>query len=167
MDDANLTQIKSLIQPNDRIIMAKKDILPLKLPVEQDRGGNYKPMGLWYAIGTEWIDWVESEMPDWIGDKFYKLETTSKVLKVDTPQKFQALIKEYGTYTPLLRYDPNPKRDNRIDWLKIANAGYAGIEIAPYRNEYRLEYMWYYGWDVASGCIWDKSGIKSIERVQV
>ena len=33
---------------------------------------------------------------------------------------------------------------------------YDGIEICPYLQQFRMSNsMWYYTWDVASGCIWD------------
>ena len=37
---------------------------------------------------------------------------------------------------------------------------YDGIEINPYQFEARYQYTWYYGWDIASGCIWNLSGVK-------
>lgn len=42
---------------------------------------------------------------------------------------------------------------------------YAGIEISPYQYECRFELTWYYGWDVASGCVWDKEAIRAVEPV--
>ena len=140
--------------------MAKKDILPLRFPVEQKEVNNRrgKPAGLWYAIGTAWIDWVESEMPEWMGDKFYKLETTSKVLQIYDANKFETFSKTYA-------YDHATFSDN-IDWIKVSTE-YSGIEIAPYRPEYRMNYMWYYGWDIASGCVWKKDAISKIEKIIV
>lgn len=165
MTSATLTKVKSLIHPTDRIIMAKKDILPTKFPVSQHLGGFGpigKPKGLWYAIGTEWIDWVEIEMPHWMGNKFYKIEITNKVLKIDDARKFLEFVKEFSAP---LGYLIGPK-DAMIDWLKVSEQ-YAGIEISPYQYKFSFEYMWYRGWDVASGCVWDKSGIRAIERMPI
>lgn len=158
---------KALIHPQDRIIMAKKAILPAKFPVEQ-RTSSMKPIGLWYAIGTEWIDWVTTEMPGWMGDKFYRIEITPRVLKLDTARKVHAFTKRYEL--PKV-HDPERPRSLRyrysdIDWVRVAK-DYAGIEIAPYQHTLRHTYLWYYGWDVASGCIWDKSGVKSIRRIRL
>lgn len=162
MNSASLQKIKKIIQPHDKIIMAKKNILRLDFPVEQnpETAGYGKPSGLWYAVGTEWIDWVETEMPKWLGDKFYKIETTEQVLKIDAQYKFNEFVRKYGVASKF-SYDP---KHMDIDWAKVAK-DYAGIEIAPYRHSMRHEYIWYYGWDVASGCIWNKSGIKSLERI--
>ncbi len=54
-----------------------------------------------------------------------------------------------------------------IDWIKVAKQ-YAGLIIAPYQWGYRLEpgTHWYYGWDCASGCIWDASVIERIEAIE-
>jgi len=37
----------------------------------------------------------------------------------------------------------------------VVSKEYDGIEIAPYQWDARLSLIWYYGWDVASGCIWN------------
>lgn len=158
----NVKLAHALIKPDDRIIMAQKEILPLRFPVKQEAFYNpYKPKGLWYAVGTEWIDWVESKMPNWAGDKFYKIEITDKVLKIDTEEKLIAFNRRYvegNEEVPERR-----RREGAPNWPLLA-MHYSGIEISPYQYEFRFNYMWYYGWDVASGCIWNKSGIKNIER---
>jgi len=51
-----------------------------------------------------------------------------------------------------------------IDWGRVAE-DYSGIEIAPYLYEARMKHMWYYGWDVASGCIWGKGVVKNITKI--
>lgn len=40
---------------------------------------------------------------------------------------------------------------------------YQGIFISPYCWASRFEFMWYYGWDCASACVWDLSAVKEIE----
>lgn len=42
-----------------------------------------------------------------------------------------------------------------IDWPRLARE-YDGIEIPSYLWQFRLHpgFLWFYGWDVASGCIW-------------
>ena len=57
-------------------------------------------------------------------------------------------------------------REGAPNWPLLATQC-AGIEIAPYQHAFRSTHMWYYGWDVASGCVWDKSGIKKIEKIEV
>lgn len=146
-----------MINKDDRIIMAKKDILPLKFPVNQ-RSRGPKPKGLWYAIGTEWIDWVRSEMPEWEGDYLYKIDLNSNNI---------LFLKTYDDLSSFTRkYSDEPSLDTmNINWEKVSNE-YSGIEINPYQYKARYDILWYYGWDVASGCIWDKSGIQSINKVK-
>ena len=65
-----------------------------------------------------------------------------------------------------------------IDWDIVAKE-YSGIEICPFQHRSNLEddfyvntqwvqrsiYDWYRSWDVASGCVWKKDGIKSITEI--
>lgn len=50
-----------------------------------------------------------------------------------------------------------------LDWAAIGKL-YDGIIIAPYLWERRLNggAMWYYGWDCASGCIWNPRAISEV-----
>lgn len=50
--------------------------------------------------------------------------------------------------------------DIEIDWWTLYK-NYHGIQIAPYQNALRYKWLWYYGWDVASACIWDLGVINS------
>ena len=42
-----------------------------------------------------------------------------------------------------------------INWVEVSEM-YDGVEISPYQWKRRLaiNFMWYYGWDCASGVIW-------------
>jgi hypothetical protein len=72
-------------------------------------------------------------------------------------KKLQIHQKPYGYYT--------------IDWFKVVR-NFPGIIIAPYlwerrnSNGFNWDSCWYYGWDCASGCIWDLRCIESFEMVQ-
>jgi len=57
----------------------------------------------------------------------------------------------------------------RIDWEAVAKR-YTGIEIEPYNwerrnsgpnNNYSMSMLWYYGWDCASGCVWELDALVS------
>ena len=61
----------------------------------------------------------------------------------------------------------NKWRDRCINWRAVAG-DYAGLIITPYQWSRRLEpYSWYYGWDCASGCIWDPSAITDIKLIEI
>ena len=149
-----------MVDFNDRIIMAKKDILPLKFPIKQ-RNRCPKPKGLWYAIGNEWIDWVRSEMPHWEGDYIYKLDLNStKILFLETYDDIEKFTRKYKIdidYSGVDVFD--------INWKEVSE-NYSGIEISPYQSSVRHKMLWYNGWDVASGCIWKKDGIESIVKIK-
>lgn len=52
-----------------------------------------------------------------------------------------------------------------IDWPKVAKR-YGGIEITPYIYKARMTHLWYYGWDVASGCVWLASAVQNIKLLK-
>jgi hypothetical protein len=81
------------------------------------------------------------------------LSPTANILHVKSKKALENFARNFFLDSP---YYPS------IDWNKVAEE-YQGIIIAPYRWEHRLDMMWYYGWDCASGCIWDS---KAIERVE-
>ena len=112
-----------------------------------------KPNGFWYGFGNEWIDWVRSEMPDWEGKYIYEVDIgNTNVLKIDTHFDLMKFHRKYAERK-------NVAHDDMIDWIQVAKE-YDGIEINPYQYEARNQYMWYYGWDVASGCIWNLNNVK-------
>jgi hypothetical protein len=112
---------------------------------------------MWWATGNSWIEWCTDEMPHWIGK--YISEVTidiSKILIIDNIEKFELFEKKY-THTNVHSglsglFYPN------IDWPAVTKK-YSGIEISPYRWEKRLNSFWYYGYDIASGCIWNKDAL--------
>ncbi|RYE19920.1 MAG: hypothetical protein EOP45_11870 [Sphingobacteriaceae bacterium] len=53
--------------------------------------------------------------------------------------------------------------DIEIDWTSLAT-DYDGILISPYQYCMRLRYLWFGGWDCASGCIWNLSCIDSLKN---
>jgi len=140
-----------------RIVMTKT---PLDLDINRKYSQeiDMKPRGFWYGFGTEWIDWCKSEMPHWVGKYFYSVDIgSSNILKIKSALELITFTKQYeiSKYPDLPFFD----RHTFIDWPSVANK-YDGIEIAPYQYSVRYDYMWYYGWDVASGCIWNLKNVK-------
>ena len=123
-------------------------------PLKQPNKPMAKPFGLWYAIGTGWIDWVKDNMPEWEREYAFVLDIDeSRLLKIDNYQDLQAFNEEYGI------------EGNYIDWDKVSQK-YGGIEIAPYIYQARYDMLWYYGWDVASGCVWASNMVKNSKLIQ-
>lgn len=115
-----------------------------------------KPKGLWYACGNEWLSWLTYEMPEWIGNYVYSIDVNEgSILNIRSYDQLIEFDKNYGVKT---------EWSSHIDWEKVANR-YDGIEICPYIYEARYSLDWYYGWDVASGCIWNPSAVQSIKLI--
>ena len=130
-----------------------------------------KPEGLWYECqdgsAMTWRDFCTTSM-----SSGYKYDSTYNVILNDyeilfIPDEyhFEKFYKMYSVNHPA---DPSGARgfDKMIDWPKVASH-YAGIEICPYlinkRND--EDSFWYYGWDVASGCVWNDTGIKELVKL--
>ena len=118
-----------------------------------------KPKGLWYGCGDSWIEWVRGEMPHWLekANYLYEVKLGEEIIQISNDDEFGNFHAEFG-FTPQDAYDP---RSRAINWKEIQEQDYNGVEICPYLWERRQE-DWYYGWDVASGCIWNSAGISDI-----
>ena len=84
-----------------------------------------------------------------------------KFASVPKPGKPSGFRGAYGIPHPA--FPRNPK-ENLINWPKVAEH-YSGIEICPYIGK-RREVTWYYGWDVASGCVWSQQGIQELRKIK-
>jgi hypothetical protein len=123
-----------------------------------------KPNGLWVSVDGEqsWPSWCEDEnFGDCASQFCYSVELAAdhNVLIIDTVAK----MLDFDTRYPI----GGDERwlDGWIYWPKVAE-DYDGVIIAPYQWSQRMELMWYYGWDCASGCIWNASAIESIHEVK-
>jgi hypothetical protein len=161
------SDVYSMIGPNDRVIMSKFEEINFNNIDDSAQEIRFKPRGLWYGIGTEWIDWVRGEMPEWESEHVFIIKVNEPRIKIiRTLDEIDAFTKEYGSNEGSSRYrmTGGSYKDYSIDWRRVA-ADYDGIEIAPYNYRARNEYIWYYGWDVASGCIWNKGALQDIKRI--
>ena len=134
-----------------RIHMSKK---PFELePRTFTQTVTVKPSGFWYGFGSEWIDWTRNEMPEWTGKYIYDIDTgNTNVLQIKTNVEMLQFNSEYKADVYM------KDAGEAIDWKKVASK-YGGIEINPYQyDDARL--LWYYGWDIACGCVWNLSRVK-------
>jgi hypothetical protein len=121
-----------------------------------------KPHGFWYQVDHEWEEWCSCNMPAWVKPNRCSIEVDhSRMIVIDSFEKLKAFSLKYKYKTITTRQLTSEFRT--IDWSRVA-ADYAGIEISPYQHEARYAYMWYYSWDVASGCVWDSSAIRIIKN---
>jgi hypothetical protein len=118
-----------------------------------------KPKGLWVSIDGE-DDW-----PAWCKAERFAIERLKyrHVVTLHNPDSMLWLV-SHGDLDDFQREFGIRARwgEHAIQWPKVA-AKYPGIMIAPYQWSARMEMNWYYGWDCASGCIWNANAIASFE----
>ncbi len=120
-----------------------------------------KPVGFWYGFGNDWIDWTGTIGLGYKGEYVYEVDINgSNILQIKGYSEIIEFTKEYGSSKQIA-----PGVIFFIDWTRI-ELKYDGIEINPYIWHARLNHktLWYYSWDIASGCIWnlDKVEIKLV-----
>lgn len=132
-------------------------------------GGSGKPGGLWVSVEGEhdWKEWCESE--NWGCLDFATevvLHPAANVLRLRGSAMLDAFHAEYSFVDYV--YPRGLGERTAIDWAKVA-AKHQGIIIAPYVWSRRLDGAvsdWYYGWDCASGCIWDANAVAELRPVE-
>lgn len=146
---------------DERIVMSHESVINFRpTPIDKQQIGP-KPNGFWYGFGSSWLDWVRSEMPNWETDFVHLVKVNeSKILKISTFEELLAFTEKFGVESDYVFGGSHPK--GKINWPEVAKI-YSGIEINPYIYKARMKFMWYYPWDVASGCVWGEDGIVSIE----
>ena len=143
-----------------------REIFDLDRNRKYEQAVTFKPRGLWYGFGGAWIEWCRSEMPQWIKPHTYEVEPNGANLLV---LRTEADLLQFNSDYKTNYYEENGERIDGlkiirgVDWPRLA-VEYDGIEIPVYLWQFRLhtEFLWFYGWDIASGCIWmvDKVDLK-------
>lgn len=119
-----------------------------------------KPNGFWLSDETDsecgWKSWCQGEHFNIEGLKHQKLFSLDlgDCLTLQTYKDISAFGVKYKT-----KPYPNIVADMWLDWASVAKF-HKGLLITPYCWSARLKFMWYYGWDCASACIWDLTCLK-------
>ena len=151
-----------LVTDDQKVTISKEPIAEVQ-NTEALQKAAPKPRGLWYACGSEWIEWLEGEMPHWLeeGQNLYDVRprySTVGVAEGYRGKRYVGGVLRITTDKEMEMFDLGfHVTDMQIDWPRVASI-WDGIEICPYQYSFRDIYGWYYGWDVASGCIWRPSG---------
>jgi hypothetical protein len=129
-----------------------------------------KPSGFWVSVESDdedsygWSNWCldnDFDVAKLANVHEVTLAAGANILRINTAEELRTFTRAWDlpTYRP-------PKLGERINWQGVAEL-YQGILITPYLWSERLsnEAFWYYGWDCASGCIWDLAAIESIRLV--
>jgi hypothetical protein len=130
-----------------------------------------KPRGFWVSVKGEddWPSWCRAEefgVERLTFEHEVTLTPGANVLVIDSLDALVAFEAEWGvreekSYTSPSGAFAHSWVDVSINWPAFA-ARFSGIIIAPYQWSARMKHDWYYGWDVASGCIWDLSAIENV-----
>lgn len=126
-----------------------------------------KPCGLWVSVEGEqdWKEWCEAEQFGCLDCATQViLKPEARILWLRGTVGLDKFHEEYsfeqyrsGTYTRMA-----------IRWPSVAEK-FQGIIIAPYVWSRRLNgpvSNWYYGWDCASGCIWDAEAVAELRPIE-
>lgn len=128
---------------------------------------HFKPVGLWYGIDGEWLDWCSTEMPDWVRGHLFELELDmERMLVISNHKDLEMFVEAYGIKVG--------EHHITIDWNRLAKER-AGIEIQNYhdmkwsgimeRGKNVVMHSFFLAWDVSSGCVWDLSAVKEHKKV--
>lgn len=137
---------------------------------QNDLHWHAKPNGLWVSDESQegWRQWSLDN--DFCLERLkfsYEvlLKDDANILYLKSPNEIFDLAKKY----------PFKERGfglesycGEINWYEVKKE-YQGIIITPYQWACRMpiESGWYYGWDCASGCIWDLSCIKEFNQISL
>jgi hypothetical protein len=149
-------------QPLERVQPARNEP-----GVDPDRLYFAKPNGLWVSVDGEG-DWpahcrsTAFNLDDLAYRNVITLHDPERLLWLTTADALDEFQQEYGIDRSISRFGP-PR--HAIEWDRVA-AKYPGMIIAPYQWSQRMALIWYYGWDCASGCIWDPQVIAGVECVE-
>lgn len=154
-----------------RLIHYSDDYLTEIRDVEQGTGRackrGDKPNGLWVSVEGEddWLSWCRSEY--FVVEKLthptlVALNQDANILHLVGEPDLRSFHERYWCYPPWGRDDKFFRGDS-IRWEEVAEK-YDGIVIAPYVWSMRLDPVvkWYYGWDCASGCIWNSRAVAEL-----
>jgi hypothetical protein len=138
--------------------------------VKQSPEGGMKPAGFWVSDESTdwgWYAWATAEAFHLDALTYatpISLVPDHRVAILHTRTDLRRWTDDYGMALPGTESLPWSRREGMaIDWACVAQ-DYQGVIITPYQWSLRLDErcFWYYGWDCASGCIWDATAIGHI-----
>jgi hypothetical protein len=133
---------------------------------QKDKPYQFKPQGFWVSVDGQhdWKAFCVGE--DWNTERLVNryrvvLNEPNEILIIRTPEALLEFTDKYRAT------DGTGMFDQWINWVEVAKR-YPGIIISPYQFSLRLDprVHWYYGWDCASGCIWDSKVISDIHIIK-
>jgi hypothetical protein len=163
------SELAEFVEDNQNVFYTNSEWNGFYDPKERKAGLGgyvYKPKGLWYSVGNSWAEWCHGN--DWhLGQIVYKIFVDyDKIIHLSSHEQLKDFSEKYNkkAIVGITSLDLGSRYDN-IDWEKVYEK-FNGIEISPYLYDYEKTPFWYYGWDCASGCIWNKNAIKKVELLE-
>ncbi len=171
-----LSKLNTVMLPFKYYIFTEFPTSPFDINIEEQPSSWFKPQGLWFALGAEWLQHMKKtnfRMTRY--NYLYSIEVDLNKLILITNMtelhKFSSLYckpsQQYGSVC----YEVNWRR-------AIRETKKAGILISPNLkhliNKHKPEYVptttfsemeWYVTWDVASGAIWNAKAITHISLI--
>lgn len=135
----------------------KDDFDGALVPITYMQVSRDKPNGLWVSADNSWEKWCLSNCPEWMGKRYrVKLPVGMRILRIRNHAQLLNFSARYRVEKEIAR-ELSIMNSFYIDWATVAKQ-YDGIVIRPYVWAARLDSAtrWYYGWDCASGCIWNR-----------
>jgi len=141
---------------------------------DQDEFRGFKPNGLWLSVsGDDDWEWWCRENEFNIGGYVHRatlveenilwLRTAAEIDRFHAEWSEQDDVWRRGGTAPLS--DDFVRRQWPVNWRAVTEH-YDGIMIAPYQWSRRMGGpFWYYGWDCASGCVWQLDAVETFESV--
>jgi hypothetical protein len=114
----------------------------------------------WYGIGFSWLEWIQSEMPQWLAPCTYAIILDEKkILKVNSKQNITSFQNKYVI-------SPERPKDMAINWEKLYNDGINCVEFNPYDKSFtKGKSEWYQTIDMPSGVVVNKLCIKKVIKL--
>jgi hypothetical protein len=132
-----------------------------------------KPRGLWLSVEDGdhgWSNWCQGE--NWGLERLthahdVTLRDDASILRLAGGNEIDAFTAQFQVVPDDPKSSRSDFRGHYINWRAVAQQ-YQGIIIAPYCWSRRLHdgTVWYYGWDCASGCIWDADAIERVTLIE-
>ena len=143
---------------DNRICVANKE-LSLR-PITKKQTIGFKPIGLWYAFGKEWLKYLNTVLKEPAGKFIYKFDIDKcKMVYLNSEYRIHTFTQKYGVKEESEESRKYGTVEDMIDWSKVAN-DYEGVEFDPYFKDLEKVYQWYETVSIPSGCIWDSRNLK-------
>jgi hypothetical protein len=151
-----------LVHYSNKPVATVKSVAPRLRQARDGTKVGDKPLGLWVSDDDDennWRRWCEAESVGMDRYRFAHSVTLAASANVLMVQGELALDAFHRQYRDVLYAG---SRIELINWKRVC-ADYQGIVITPYLWSRRLAGpSWYYGWDCASGVVWDAAAIAEI-----